>query len=127
MKLEARLRVVFKAIVEEARQNPDFARRLETALGPTEAPAGPAAGARRHRRPPAPFDPYSIYEHGEGELRRRLEALDLEELKNMVAEHGMDASKLALKWKSPDRLIELIVVGVAARSHKGDAFRGERP
>lgn len=126
MRLESRLRSIFAAVIEEARANPDFARRLENALGAIPPPAGPARAPRRHRRPPGPFDPYAVYDQGEVELRRRLDALEIEELKNMVAEHGMDASKLALKWKSPDRLVELIVMSVAARAHKGDAFRSDR-
>ena len=37
----------------------------------------------------------------------------------------MDGAKLAMKWKSADRLVELIVASVASRSRKGDVFRGE--
>jgi hypothetical protein len=35
----------------------------------------------------------------------------------------MDRSKLAMKWKTKDRLVELIVSTVASRARKGDAFR----
>lgn len=121
MKLETRLRSVVAVIVEEARRNPDFDARLTTALGaaaPVEGPTG-----RRRRRHPGVLDPFETYAEGEEALRRRLEALDLEQLKDIVAEHGMDTSKLAMKWKSEDRLIELVVATVASRSRKGDAFR----
>ena len=40
----------------------------------------------------------------------------------MIAEHGMDRDKLAMKWKTPDRLIERIVDTVRSRSAKGDVF-----
>jgi hypothetical protein len=35
----------------------------------------------------------------------------------------MDRTKLAMKWKAKDRLIELIISAVKSRSQKGDAFR----
>ena len=50
--------------------------------------------------------------------------LDTEQLKDIVAEHGMDTAKLAMKWKSSERLIEFIVSTVEARADKGRAFRG---
>jgi hypothetical protein len=42
----------------------------------------------------------------------------------MIAEQGMDRTKLARKWKAKDRLIQLIVTSVKSRAQKGDAFRG---
>jgi hypothetical protein len=62
-------------------------------------------------------------EHPE-ELPRRLGELSVEELKDIIAEHGMDRARLARKWKAKDRLIELIVNAVKSRAQKGDAFRG---
>jgi hypothetical protein len=50
--------------------------------------------------------------------------LELEELRDIIAEHGMDADKLAMKWKDASRLVERIVERVGARSEKGSAFRG---
>jgi hypothetical protein len=47
----------------------------------------------------------------------------MEELKDIVAEHGMDSRKLAMKWKTPDRLIDLIVETVRERVTKGNVFR----
>jgi hypothetical protein len=63
-------------------------------------------------------------QEGEIALIRRLQELDLESLKDIVAEHGMDRSKLAMKWRKTDRLVDLIVETVSARSSKGNAFRG---
>lgn len=47
----------------------------------------------------------------------------LDQLKDIVSENAMDSSKLALKWKSTGRLIELIVISVRSRVEKGDAFK----
>jgi hypothetical protein len=122
VKLETRLRALLAVIVEEAHGNPEFEARLIAALGDKAAPAS-ADRAHRSRRDPAVLDPFTTYAEGEHVLRQRLEGLSLEELKDIVAEHGMDKSKLAMKWKSEDRLIELVVATVGSRSRKGDAFR----
>jgi len=34
----------------------------------------------------------------------------------------MDRSQLAMKWRTPERLIELIVAQTIGRTHKGEAF-----
>jgi hypothetical protein len=122
--LEKRLRALIAQVIEEARRNPDFSKRLEQALG-GETRTSAASGRRRHRRDPAPFDPYAVYRDGEPALRSQLDELNVEQLKDIVAEHGMDGAKLAMKWKSADRLIELIVASVASRSRKGEVCRGE--
>jgi hypothetical protein len=65
------------------------------------------------------LDPYSVYEVGwEAMLRERLRALDLEQLKDVVAEHAMDATGQALDWTEPERVVELIVLGVIDRSER---------
>jgi len=68
------------------------------------------------------LDPFAVYAQGEVELRRQLAQLSVEELKDIVAEHGMDPTKLALKWKTPERLIDVICQRVSDRVHKGQAF-----
>ncbi len=112
-----RIEAVFAEIVSEAKSNPEFAQRLETAL------SGTPRMARRRRRAPGAVDPFALFAEGEDTLRQRLNELDIEQLKDIVAEHGMDQSRLAMKWRTPDRLIELIVNMVRDRSRKGDAFR----
>lgn len=140
MNVAQQLRRLFDAVVAEAERSPAFARRLEEALraiapsapgaapgtpaAPTSA-AAPAAVAKRRggRRPAGALDPFVVYQAGEGMLRARLSELTLDQLKDVVAEHGMDPSKLAMKWKKPERLVDLIVATVRERLEKGDAFR----
>lgn len=118
---------VVAVVVEEARGNPRFADALTDALGrspgapPGEGRVGRPRGARRT---PGPWDPFAVYaEHGEAVLRERLEGLELEQLRNVVAEHGMDTDRLAMKWRDPDRVVNRIVERVVARAAKGDGFR----
>ena len=120
-------RGVFRVILDEAEQNPAFASRLDEALGTsaeravTSAPGAPRQA--RGRRSPAVLDPVSSYREGEDALRSRLHDLSLEQLRDIIAEYGMDPDKLAMKWKSTDRLIERIVEVARGRATKGDAFR----
>lgn len=64
-----------------------------------------------------------LADHGEDALRRELQLLPLDKLLDIVAEFGMDASKLVMKWKDPERVYEHIIDNAKRRSVKGDAFR----
>lgn len=126
-----RVQAFLTEVLDEAQANPGFAARLSGALArptPGEDPSGtksPGAPARRsHRRQPGPVDPFDLYDRGgEPLLRDELARYTTEQLKDIVAEHGMDRTKLAMKWRSTDRLIGLIVETVDARARKGEAFR----
>jgi len=114
------LRQLFDAILAEAEANSAFAERLSAAL---TDPGRARPAARSGRRKAGVIDPFALYSQGELRLREALVALDVEQLKDIVAEHGMDLSKLAMKWKTPDRLVDMIMTTVRNRSQKGDAFR----
>jgi hypothetical protein len=129
---------VFAEILREARGNPSFGARLALALaasnvasGGSAAEAGvgrdvPDRSSRRgsHRRARAIIDPLAIHQgEGEDRLRAALGALTMEELKDIVAEHGMDTNKLAMKWRTRERLEDLIVTTVRDRLSKGSVFR----
>jgi hypothetical protein len=113
------------AVAEEASRSTRFANALRGAIatGGEEPPATKRTG----RRAPGVLDPFAVYsEGGEPELRQQLGALDLEQLRDIVAEHGMDHDRLAMKWKDAGRVIDRIVEKVATRAAKGSAFRGPR-
>ena len=121
MNLEKRLSALFTEIVKEAKTNPAFAERIAQALEvETSTPGTPG---RSNRRAPAVLDPFEEYKRGESVLRDRLAGLDVELLRDVIAQYGMDRSTLARKWKDKGRLIDLIVTTVTSRSEKGDAFR----
>ena len=108
-------------IAEEAGRNPEFGNRLRAArLGKeNRSPARP-----RNRRAPAVLDPVDIADKlGESELRARLSELDIERLKDIVAQYRMDMANLVMKWKTPERIVDKIVDISARRACKGDAFR----
>jgi hypothetical protein len=79
----------------------------ERPTGAYPAPGGGHSGSRRtNRRKPGPWDPFVAFdEMGAEGLRERLSQLNLEQLRDILAEQGMDADKLAMKWKDPQRVI----------------------
>jgi hypothetical protein len=113
-------RLLAQAVAEAAR-DPEFGRALRSAINKT-------LPKKRRRREPAVVDVFAAYGRGgEAELRSTLAPLTVDEMKDVVAHHRMDRSQLALKWKTADRLVELIVQVVDQRSRKGDAFRDGEP
>ena len=127
MKLKGTLQNLFEAVAQEAERSPVFAKQLESVLGINSdsednlAERNPDQRAS-HRRNPAVLDPVSIARQGEVVLRKQLEPLSLEQLKDIVAQHGMDPDKLAMKWKTSDRIINRIVEYSLSRSKKGEVF-----
>jgi hypothetical protein len=84
----------------------------------------PPGMKRTGRRVPAKIDPFKILtDSGEQALMAQLAELDLEELRDIVAQFGMDPRRLVMKWRDAHRVREHIVATTAQRSRKGDAFR----
>ncbi len=110
------------AVAQEAVRTPRFANALQASLASssTETPKAKRTG----RRPPGIIDPFAVYsQEDEQGLRLRLADLNLEQLRDIVAEHGMDHDRLAMKWKDHQRIIDRIVDKVVSRTSKGSAFR----
>ena len=81
------------------------------------------AAKRTRRRKPGPFDPIEIYQQQPDLLESRLEDLEVDQLKDIIAEHGMDRSRLAMRWKTKKRLVDLIIESVKNKVQKGEEFR----
>lgn len=128
--LAVQLLALTAVVAREAAARPSFAKALSVACSPPPAvnetsKADPARSDRASGRRAAPvLDPFVVHrEAGADGLRQQLSQLTVEQLKDIVAEHGMDRDKLAMKWKTSDRLIERITTTVVSRSQKGDVFR----
>lgn len=113
-------RKILKEIARELSTNDALVERISAMLQ-TDSPKT-LSEKRSHRRTPGVFDPMAVYRETPDSLPGRLRQLTTEQLKDIVAEHGMDRSKLAMKWKDQSRLIDLILNTVKTRSEKGDAF-----
>lgn len=124
---------VARLVAEEAEKNPAFEKKLVTLLAKTqisgtETPLPvetPSANRPKNRRPKAILDPVELARENENGLREQLRSLSLDQLKDIVAEYGMDPGKLVMKWKASDRVVQRIVEISLARAQKGDAFRSD--
>lgn len=128
MKLRTKLLDLAKAVADAADRDPELASRLTEIFGaPPAAPKKPepVPGRAKNRRPAALLDPVVVVGEGEDALRNRLATLSLDQLRDVVAEYGMDQGKLVMKWKDPVRVIDRIVEIAVARAQKGHAFRAE--
>lgn len=133
MSIRTVLNSLAKLVSDEAEKNPEFAERLQVVFksavaGPfTEKTSVERPGSTRsrpaNRRPPAILDPVALALKGEEALRSGLSPLTLDQLKDIVADYGMDREKLVMKWKTPSRVIDKIVEISISRAHKGEAFR----
>lgn len=136
MNMKKVMNALFKEIVQEADTNPAFHSRLEVALGyddkkKPEAKARDAGSLHpkrpSNRRPPAVLDPVRLARQGEDLLRSELAKLDIEQLRDVVADYGMDTGKLVLKWRDPERILQRIIEVARGRAQKGSAFRDQAP
>ena len=128
MTIRQTLSAIAKAIADEAERNEEFKARIERALAlhpskPTKKTGASKPMRKGGRRTPAVLDTVEVVREGEDALRSRLAVLRLDQLLDIVAQHGMDPGKLVMKWKRPDRVIDRIVEISLSRATKGDAFR----
>lgn len=122
--LAAPLSRLVTAVSKEAMRTKRFSATLMKAIGADQSVVAAPPSRRTGRRNAGAIDPFATYEAGgEANLRDRLETLSLEQLRDIVAEQGMDNDRLAMKWKDPQRVIERITERVVTRAAKGSAFR----
>lgn len=101
----------FTRLATAAKDDPQLAARLRDALAESGLLAVFGAGDS--------LDVVDILDAGgEDALRARLEQLSLSELKSIVAVRGYDADKESARWRSPKKLIELIVTRAGAQLEK---------
>lgn len=135
MSVRNSLHRLVRAVLEEAERNPAFDAALQDALGVAppkskqpklqtgEQAASGEPKRPKNRRSPAALDPVQVVRSGETVLREQLSRLNVEQLKDIVAQYGMDPGRLVVKWTAPERLTDKIVELSLSRAHKGDAFR----
>lgn len=132
MNIKRTLSALVSVIAEEADRNEAFKASLEIALsinnGATherQASRNTGTKPRRRRRTPAVLDPVELARQGKDVLRAQLSVLSLDQLRDIVAQYGMDPGKLVMKWKDSNRIMDRVVELALARATKGDAFRSD--
>jgi len=111
-------RALFADLEARLDGDPLLARRVVEALRKVSEPPRSS-----NRRPAAVLDPGAVYRQDPAALRPALNALTIDQMKDSVSQYAMDPRRLALKWKTPQRLVDLIVSVTEQRASKGDAFR----
>lgn len=122
MNTQKALKALFHEFLAEVERNDMLRAKVEGILGHSKEPVA-SSSKQAMRRKPGRFDPMTVHRERPADLARRLDELNEEELKDIIAEHGMDRTKLAMKWKDKQRLVDLIKTTVESRAQKGDAFR----
>lgn len=130
MRVREKLLELARIIADRAERDPEFAETLGGVLG-LEQPRKENFDTRttfarrpKNRRRAAVLDPVVVIrENGEDILRSRLLGLGLDQLRDIVADYGMDPGRLVMKWKQSSRVVNRIVEISLSRSQKGDAFR----
>lgn len=119
----SKLKEIFYCILSEMEKNKDFNKKITDIILETADSAASPRKKTGHRRNSSIFNPLDMVMNNDLNLHEKLMELDIEQLKDIIAEHGMDNAKLAMKWKSKERLVNLIIETSIRRSTKGDAFR----
>ena len=116
-----KLRAFMKVVTDEAEANETFAKKIETALGFADAPKRILRQTKR--REPAVLDPVKMMIDGDNTVEEKLNALEISQLKDIIAEYNLDSAHLSKNWRKKERLINLIMDSARQWATKGDAFR----
>ena len=69
---------------------------------------------------------FSIYsKSGQEELSKVLEKYEIEQLKKIVAENGLDPIKKVRRWKTKEKVMDFILNDISQRMSHGSAFRNQ--
>lgn len=118
-------------VIEESAHNPDFAAKIQFVFASfsdcpaTEKPSTEASDEkkRRNRRDPAVLNPFDMIPNDETKLVECLNGLTVEELKDIIAQFGLDPTNRSLQWRKKERLIQGILEATHRKVAKGNAFR----
>lgn len=111
---------ILRLLAGKIEDNPNFLKDM--GLAPKDIPI--VNRKKKMEEPPIDLDVFRIFsDEGSEVLRKKMEPLDLRTLVRIIRQHRFDPSKLAEKWKDKERLINLILEKVAARSDKGKVFK----
>lgn len=153
MKMETQLAKLFEVIMQEVRTNHVFAENVRGIFNGAEEKSYETSGSqgrrttrgvskdssvknentttpstipKRHtkKRNAALFNPETILEqYGEEKLVDSLNQLEVDQLKDIVSEFGMDPGKRVMRFRKKEKFVDHIVGVANNRLQKGTAFR----
>lgn len=152
MKIEIQLAQLLEVILQEMKTNKDFAEKIRgifnadeksdqnsgkwsrtenrslssnaTANNEDASTTSAIPKKRSRKRNAALLNPETILEvQGEAVLLESLNQLEVDQLKDIVSEFGMDPGKKVMRWKKKEKILSHIVGVANNRIQKGKAFR----
>lgn len=118
MKSTPKLKEFFEIILSEVNSNPNLEKKITDFFNNVNEKR-----SKRNKRKAAVLDPIKHLQEGRDKLFNLLTELDIEQLKDIIAEYGMDQAKLVMKWKNKEKIIEHIIQLSEARLNKGKFFK----
>lgn len=87
----------------------------------------PRANPPKRRRQPSALNPYAVAaSDGMQGLREQLQRLDIEQLKDIITEYGMNHDRRAMSWTDHGRFVDRIVEKTDFGATQGSALRTSR-
>ncbi|BDH60246.1 hypothetical protein MTP04_03760 [Lysinibacillus sp. PLM2] len=148
MNIEMKLLELFKVILQEINVNKEFAKKiemvfsekevhkneqkgkssrkpkLETTASATTTTTSTTTKKRTRKRNPALFNPEIVLsEKGKEGLFDSLNQLEIDQLKDIVSEYGMDPAKKVMRWRTKEKIVTHILEVTNNWMQKGEAFR----
>jgi hypothetical protein len=121
--IKKRLIALASLIAEQAAKDSDFAVALSELLLNVQADQEEPTVISDHR-PDRTTNPFVARQnYGQEGFRNWLDSQSIEQLKAIISEHRLDATGNVRKWKTKEKLVELIIDRVENRVKHGTAFR----
>ena len=121
--LNRRLVALANLLSEQAAKDSEFAAALSALLGSPALSRDEDQTAITSPKEPT-LDPFNVrQESGEAGFRSWIDSQSIEQLKTIISAHRLDPTGNARKWKTKEKLVELIIDRVESRAKQGDMFR----
>jgi len=121
--LNRRLVALTNLLSEQAVKDTEFAAALSALFGLPEPSRDEDQTAMTSPKEPT-LDPFTVrQESGEAGLRTWIDSQSIGQLKTIISAHRLDPTGNARKWKTKEKLVELIIDRVESRVKQGDVFR----
>jgi hypothetical protein len=121
--IKKRLAALASLIAEQAAKDNDFAAALSDLFSDSRPDQEERVSISDHIPEPT-VDPFvARQDRGQEGFRNWLDSQSIEQLKAIISEHRLDATGNARKWKTKEKLVELIIDRVESRAKQGGVFR----
>ena len=119
--IEKKIKLILNVILDEIETNEKFQKRF-LEIFDINPDKEIKSKKKNNRRDKPVLNPITIIQDNNTNIRYELEKLSIKELKDIIAYFNMDKTKVAMKWKNKEKIINLIIEISTLRASKGSAF-----